>query len=139
LKSRLNGATLYITKGSTLISTEGFYKKMVAPVNAIKRVEVLRERRTKNAAKSNDDAPAPTAKISSAFENYVESEIPSEEELLGEHIRVFVRNNPWCVEDVIIESIGLPARTVKKQLKSLEDKGFLKTLPHDDSLRYALG
>jgi hypothetical protein len=112
---------------------------MVAPVNAKKRVEVLPERRTQTAVKSTADEPKPTAKETSAPTDRVEPEILNEEELLGEHIRVFVRNNPWCCEDLIIEGVGLPAPTIKKQLTALESKGFLKTLPQDASLRYALG
>ncbi|MCP4197110.1 MAG: hypothetical protein GY762_08155 [Proteobacteria bacterium] len=111
---------------------------MVASVHASKRVDMLREHRKKTTAKSRNVAPQPTLANSNATAAQVDPEIPSEEELLGEHIRIFLRNNPWCPEDSIIDSVGLPARKTKIQLKVLEDAGFLKSVSYNNSPKYAL-
>jgi hypothetical protein len=111
---------------------------MVAPVHASKRVDVLRERRKKTTAKSKNVVPQSTLAKSAATAALVEPEIPSEEELLGEHIRIFLRYNPWCPENSIIDSVGLPARKIKTQLKVLEDEGFLNSVSYSNSPKYAL-
>ena len=112
---------------------------MVAPIQASKRVDGLPERRKKTATKPKHVAPEPALTISPAAETPVELDIPSEEELLGEHICIFLRNNPWCPEDAIIECVGLPAQQVTNQLQVLQDAGFLKSVPHNNSSKYALG
>jgi hypothetical protein len=112
---------------------------MVAPIQASKRVDVLREHRKKTAAEPKHVTPEPTLTKSHATEEHPELGIPSEEELLGEHIRIFLRHNPWCPEDAILEIVGLPALQVKNQLQVLKDAGFLKSVPHNNSQKFALG
>ena len=64
--------------------------------------------------------------------------MPNEEEILCEHICIFLRNHAWCRGDSIVESVGLPAPMINNQLESLVDQGLLKTITKDTELRYAL-
>ena len=64
--------------------------------------------------------------------------MPNEEEILCEHICIFLRNHAWCGSESIIESVGLPAPTINTQLQALVDNGLLKTVTKDTELKYAL-
>ena len=64
--------------------------------------------------------------------------MPDEEEILREHICIFLRNNAWCRGDSIVECVELPAQTIHSQLQALVEKGLLKTVTTDTEPRYAL-